>query len=274
MRKILLVSGDSFTDPHHHSHAYPNLYFPWKRWPELLAEKLDMDIINLGRSGSGNKYIYSSLHDFIIKHPKKYNGKIYYDKYNNYQDRIGLVISAWSQSFRDDYQLYSYGQWKNTRVKQLGDLINWVEESLRYYVGLQTLCEHKNLPHMQFQMIPLYLDFLRGLGPTQAEIVHGGVPKDDTESGWYTNIYQGDKERDEQVIFERILEYDKIINHSNFVGWPIARELGGFPLNMKLFHTPEFESDCVISETDQHPNEKGHIKIAEYLFNHYKDYIQ
>ncbi len=272
MRKILLVSGDSFTDPNHHSAANPNLHFSWLRWPELLAKKLDMDVINLGRSGSGNKYIYSSLHDFIIKHPKKYNGKYYYDKYNNYKDRIGLVIPAWSQSFRNDYQLYSYGQWKNDRVKQSGDLINWVEESLRYYVGLQTLCEHKNLPYIQCQMIPLYLDFLRGLAPTpQRQMTLSAEMKDMDEESL---IYQGDKIKDEEVIFKRILEYDKVINHSNFIGWPIARELGGFPLNIKLFHTPEWESDCIVSENDTHPNEKGHMVIAEYLFNYYKDNIQ
>ena len=55
MRKILLVSGDSFTDPHHHSHAYPNLHFPWKRWPELLAEKLDMDIIKIPHNNKSSE---------------------------------------------------------------------------------------------------------------------------------------------------------------------------------------------------------------------------
>ena len=33
--------------------------------PELLGEKLNMDVINLGNAGAGNEYIFASLYDHL-----------------------------------------------------------------------------------------------------------------------------------------------------------------------------------------------------------------
>ena len=49
MRKLLIASGCSFTK---------NKFQDLKFWPELLAEKLDMDFVNLGRGGASNQYIH------------------------------------------------------------------------------------------------------------------------------------------------------------------------------------------------------------------------
>ena len=61
MKKILIVSGDSFSDKHFQTMIHPELDTSWPKWPEMLAEKLDMDCINLGRCGAGNDYIYETL---------------------------------------------------------------------------------------------------------------------------------------------------------------------------------------------------------------------
>ena len=70
MKKLLIASGCSFTW---------SLQQHLKFWPELLAEKLNMDFINLGKDGASNQYI----HDLTID-------TIYESK------NIGLVVSAWS----------------------------------------------------------------------------------------------------------------------------------------------------------------------------------
>ena len=51
MEKLLICSGDSFTDPHYRSISHPEIDTSWPKWPEVLAKKLDMRLINLGRSG-------------------------------------------------------------------------------------------------------------------------------------------------------------------------------------------------------------------------------
>ena len=58
-RKKLLAVGCSYTDSWWtRTHKFPV-------WPELLAEKLDMDCHNFGKSGCGNQYIFSKVYDLI-----------------------------------------------------------------------------------------------------------------------------------------------------------------------------------------------------------------
>ena len=47
MKKILLVSGDSFTADNFVSSVHPELDTSWPMWPELLAKKLDMQLGNV-----------------------------------------------------------------------------------------------------------------------------------------------------------------------------------------------------------------------------------
>ena len=67
MRKILLVSGCSMTDKNFVSEINPEIDTSFPKWPELIAKKLDMDCINLGKCGSGNDYIYSTLLEKILE---------------------------------------------------------------------------------------------------------------------------------------------------------------------------------------------------------------
>ena len=97
MKKILLASGCSFTDENFESAVHPEMICEWPKWPELLAKKLDMDYVNLGQNGGGNEYIYSSLLEQILKTEDK--------------SQIGLVIPAWTQCQRKDYQQGYEGTW-------------------------------------------------------------------------------------------------------------------------------------------------------------------
>ena len=258
MKKILLVSGDSFTDRNFRSAAHPEMDVSWPMWPELLAEKLDMRLINLGRSGQGNEYIYSSLQDTIEKMEDK--------------SQIGMVVAAWSQSFRKDYQhnhskgheyvLYDYGQWMAERVNPHGDIFSWIRKSLRTYKNLEYMCERYNIPYVQTQMIPLYIDWLRGLPPTDQAIMFEGK-----DQYFDRNEYPGDAEKDVETILKIIMEYDDIITTTNFLGWPISRELGGYVFSFKEVgfadsNNPSDHSPYVISEYDGHPNAEGHKILA------------
>ena len=92
MKKILLVGGCSYSNDRFRSVHHPDLDVSWPKWPQLLAEKLDMQLVNLSESGAGQEYIYSNIIDKLqtIDHSK-----------------IGLVIAAWSTAPRRDYQIES-----------------------------------------------------------------------------------------------------------------------------------------------------------------------
>ncbi len=243
MKKYLIVSGDSFADRNFRSAAHPEMDVSWPMWPELLAEKLDMRLINLGKSGQGNEYIYSALQDTIEEFKDK--------------NEIGMVVVGWSQCFRMDYQDVG-GEWCTERINPYGDVFSWIQKSLRIYKSLEYMCERYNIPYVQTQMIPMYIDWLRGLAPTDQEVMFGGkdIWDDRTE-------YPGDWKVDIIEIQKLLLKYDYRINHNNFIGWPIARAIGGYALSIQELGV--VGSPYIISDYDGHPNALGHKKLTEVI---------
>ena len=242
MKKILLVSGCSFTDPNWWSEFHPEMDTSWPKWPELLAKKLDMDCVNLGSSGSGNEYIYSSLLDYITNPQKDLS-------------RIGLVISAWTQCQRRDYQKGLNGRWLNRRLDIDGDIFGWVNKSLKYMLSLQLICERFNLPYKQFQMLNLYRDYMGGLTASDREVKSGKYPEN------HKIEYPGNFSRDEKKIVNIITNYEDRINTKNFIGWPLMNNFGGFSFTYK------FLKDYYVSELDSHPSKEGQELITKELYD-------
>ena len=267
--KYLIVSGDSNTDPYFDSINHPDMDFNWKKWPELLAEKLGMQVINVARSAQGNEYIYSTIRDEIIKIEDK--------------SQIGLVIAAWSQAMRGDYREvpndydskvnlpttkhYHWSPWRSVRINTHGNLPGWVQKSLGHYLDFQILCERYNLPYVQFQMIELFENYLDGHFPSQTEIHFGADPN--TRA-----VYSGDVIKDEKVILKSILECEKKLDTSKFMGWPpVEKErLGGWRFKDKLDIWWDINSPHRVSEFDNHPNGLGHIAVCDKINILLKEY--
>ena len=211
MKKILLASGCSFTDENFESPVHPEMDTSWPKWPELLANKLDMKCINLAMNGGGNEYIYSSLLDQILKTKDK--------------SQIGLVIPAWTQCQRKDYQLYAVGYWRSERFDPHGEVFGWVRKSLRYMISLQIVCERYNIPLKQFQMLNLFDGWIHGLQKTDAE----RIKNKDNPDFIPTYKYQGlNPKKDQAKCQQLMLSYDSYINAENFLGWPTLKIFGGF----------------------------------------------
>ena len=248
MKKILLVSGCSNTEKDFYSDVHPDLDCTWPKWPEILAKKLDMEPVNLAKSGMGNEYIYTTLLRYITRTNK---------------DKIGLVIPAWTQNQRKDYQVKGY--WQNQRVDPDGDVFSWMRRTLDNYLSFQILCERYNIPYMQVQMLSPYIDWLNGLRPRDNDPVY--LPD-------FRYTYPGDEEEDNLKIIKMIDEYEDLINQKKFLGWPLSHEYGGYSLQKRLIgirskHTgvyPYNNLDTMISNLDHHPNKKGQEIIAEFIY--------
>ena len=139
MKKKLIVSGCSWGDQIFFSAFHPDMDCDWPKWPEMLAEKLGMECVNLCKCGAGQEYIYSSISDYIQQTPK---------------EEIGLVIAAWSTAPRSCFQVQN--KWSNDRKDMRGDIAYWTERSIRYQYAFQNLMEQTQLPYLHFQMISLY----------------------------------------------------------------------------------------------------------------------
>ena len=255
MKKILLASGCSFTDENFESPVHPEMDTSWPKWPELLANKLDMKCINLAMNGGGNEYIYSSLLDQILKTKDK--------------SQIGLVIPAWTQCQRKDYQLYAVGYRRSERFDPHGEVFGWVRKSLRYMISLQIVCERYNIPLKQFQMLNLFDGWIHGLQKTDAERIKN---KDNPDFVKRYN-YQGlNPKKDQAKCQQLMLSYDSYINAENFLGWPTLKIFGGFNVEEETLKDPNkiypnYLTDLLVSNLDTHPNGKGQQKIAEFLYD-------
>ena len=184
-KKYLIVSGCSWTDPHQYSEdpkVSNDIVKNYYRWPNILADKLNMKLINFGKYASGNEYICSSLIDNILAMSE--------DERSN----IGLVIAAWSEAKRTDFEFkkndndyyvknlfenkykeYRYNKkyiWDSVLYTDplRGDMFYRVKQSIRYMYMLQTFLKHNNIPYKMVQSVPLqkmtYMDTEYNLGLT------------------------------------------------------------------------------------------------------------
>ena len=241
--KYLIVSGDSNTTDEFDSISHPDWDFSYKKWPELLAEKLGMKVINVAGGGQGNEYIYTTLRNEIVKIEDK--------------SQIGLVIAAWSQAPRKDFKIGRLKPWTSLRTDTHGNLPWWVERSLGFYLDFQILCERYNIPYVQFQMIELFEHYFAGY-PSQTEIHYGADPNEQKK-------YPGNEKLDKKYILKSIMDYEKKLDISKFMGWPPVEELGGWRFKDHLDLWDEKDSPRRVSTIDNHPNELGHIAVCDKL---------
>ena len=253
MKKILLASGCSNTDENFESAVHPEMICDWPKWPELLAKKLDMDYINLGQNGAGNEYIYSSLLEQILKTKDK--------------SQIGLVIPAWTQCQRKDYQQGYEGTWKQKRIDPDGDVMSFLRKDLRYMISLQLICKHFNIPLKMFQMISLFDGFISGLSKTDAE-VYRNRNNPNFQRRYKYNPNKTTME-DRLKCVKIMNDYEPYIDVKDFIGWPTSPRMGGFHIEQKtLWYNEDGDHNerLLVSYLDVHPNGKGHEKIAEFLY--------
>ena len=257
MNKILLVAGCSYSNEKFSSVHHPDLDVSWPKWPQLLAEKLDMQLINLSESGAGQEYIYSNIIDKLqtIEHSK-----------------IGLVIAAWSTAPRRDYQIESlYLQkmkWTNDMYDSKGCMNYWIDRSLRYYYSFQTVCENLKLPYKQLQMIDMFKGYLwqQLIARRTKDFPEDYIKQIPilNETHQLTGEEKQWKIKEEKKYLAQIHNspYFESIN-DNFIGWPTDPRLNGYSLGDKVLDN---DTDR-ISKIDLHPNKQGQEKLARFIYD-------
>jgi len=273
-RKILLAGGCSFTEHTLFSYCDPSLSTDFPRWPEVLAKKLDMECVNLGKKACDNHYISTSIFEYLMKNPKKeiglvcclwtnytrtslynmpdwpanviqglFSGRL--KEYNDLSDarkaelykeveNISDIIKAWKEG-PDQFLDLLYFYAKNTHTKAETIVENIIKNTIKIFHDLECMLSLRNIPYLFGQgVVPFY---------SRRQLDHNrGLEK----------IYAPP---DEQLLFY-LLKYEKYFNKEKFIGWPSYLSLfkGCDPIKY------------LISKEDTHPNENGHRIIVNHFY--------
>ena len=206
MKKILLASGCSYTTDKYESVHHPDMKCDWPKWPEILADKLGMDCINVGQSGVGQEYIYTSIVNNINR------------------KNIGLVIAGWSRASRRDYYYRGKGYWQNDLWDEKGDNYYFIDRALMYQYSFQQLCKSLGLKYKQMQIINSY----------ETAIWAGTKEVWPAAKGKLLSRQEHYLHMQKNPLFNLI--------DDNFIGFP-GKELGGFCMQDFMKHPEDYISD-------------------------------
>ena len=252
----LIAIGCSYTEYYEDSmHTKTKHNFP--RWPKLLADKLDMECVNLGKCGMGHEYMVAKLLDTLIS-----------------EKNIGLVVIMWSEWQRLDFQFRPgkgtdgwvalHPHRDNRRVERYpinregriallehNNVISATMRSLRFFLIAQKLL--KDIPYLMVQGCYALVDPL---------FLH----PEDNEVSWENEINLR-KKAIKQIISSPIT--DKI-KEDKFIGWPIFSEIDGYDVDTMLDKHDPNRIKLRVDENDSHPNREGHRLISEEIYKVYK----
>jgi hypothetical protein len=247
MKKKLLAGGCSYTNrPHRKT---PDIIF----WPEFVAEDLNLEGINIGRSGAGNDFIFNSIVRGITE-----------------SDDIELVVVLWTQIFRLDCWNFQKNT-MNILVDGCRDAPNGLTNGIHQTfisdvskIFLEKLDDHYWLDQYIINYF-LNITTLRNLcNKLGIKLIMAQAQEFEP----YHRIYRDllDTEHFFKQFMNQLAWHSE--NSKNFIGWPILRELGGYALQQ---HGKDiYKSENRISDNDWHPNTKGHRIIADEIYNKYK----
>lgn len=251
-RKLLIVGGDSWSNPNESCYIE---YGVNKIWPDIVADFLDMDLINISIGGAGNDFIHGQLVDVI---EQNLNRDIVVmvnwsqaTRVNPYEMLIGqLTFNAHLQklvppfgpakekcqkALRCLYQLHV-----NDKVLEKEEFwLKVANVSLRNIYLLNEYCKLRNIPLLHHRALPTLVGIEWILNP-----------EDNFELREY--ILEVCKQNQ---YYQKILKFDNVVGHPNFF------EKGSACFD--LYHR------YYLSQTEKHPNEAGHQLIAHSFVNKY-----
>ena len=248
-RKKLIAIGCSFTEHAKRDINYKKIY-PFDVWPQHLADKLDMDCLNLGRSGMGNDYISAKLVDVILSEKK---------------EDIGLVVLMWSGWQRMNFNI-------NPNRNILHDVKSgWVtlvhhkdnsrkEKYPMNHEGRIILSKYNNTVSVTMKSLRHFLiaqKLLEDIPYLMIQGVHPISGSGERRYGLWMQTFLNSKIFDE-------------IDEKKFIGWPIMQELGGYSVTNMLDKLDPERTQLRISKENSHPSGEGHKIIAQEIYNAYE----
>ena len=265
MKKELVVIGCSFTEaymcyhkPDGTRHVTPNdgkmpgyLQYdhlePYKVWGLHVAEKLNLKLVNLAKSGSGNDLILAKALDYVSKNHKK----------------IGKVIIQWTGILRMDFECGGHDV--NNQWIQLNPGTLPAKGYGRGFEDIISVLQKHRIPNLDSAMN----GWLRKVYALQ------NIFKQlDVDYNFVTGIIELNEAMDFYNWNDKCAKaliashYFDLIDKDKYIGWPVWSDLGGHCFQDHVRAYPENNDfKYWVSPEDGHPNKLGHEKIAEVILN-------
>ena len=240
-RKKLIAIGCSYTAHYLSSIQSPDVDWDFPRWPEHLANMLDMECINLGKAGAGNDRILARTLDATLK-----------------EKNIGLIVVMWSEWRRVGFQRSR--DWDHWTHITPHDLETWKV----------TILEKQNSFHATRNTLRTFIHAEKILSGIPYMFIQGTTNLSWDEDNWSKNQYSRRISANE-ILKSPYLDYIENNIANKFIGWPIMNELGGYSIEDYLNKQDIYREKFRISKSDNHPNAAGHKVIAEFLYDKYKE---
>jgi hypothetical protein len=213
-------------------------------WSEIIADKMNMDYINLGCGGRGNQWIYDRVVD-------NWDGeKIVmvlwsaFDRWDFCRETISMsLIRGRKDSSGRPQKGYRIKVFDALNEAELVDTWYDIQKSMRIIHAFQNFCEVNNIQYIH--AIPFH-PILIGAGSGNLDLYNKTLKK---------------------FIELKSLNY---IKEDHFIGFPIFPEIGGFTMSDKLNEIDPEKKLRVDAPKDNHPNHEGHKVIADIYYERYK----
>jgi len=137
-------------------------------WPALLAKRLGIEYINLGKAGAGNQYIHDSIKEHLMENDAKPLVCVLWTDSTRFQLPSGMTLRPQRALACDDEKPYgpdNYDKfWQkpdnnlflNLFIDNFWDTAAVVNNSYYLYYALQRYCEELELPYLAAQGPHMY----------------------------------------------------------------------------------------------------------------------
>lgn len=237
---MIIVSGDSWSDPKFRSQEYPTYDCSFPKWYDLLNTR--KNVLSIGKAGESNSYICKSVIKRIKEDPditEVYVALTDWMRHTIWGKKINPQLSF----FAEKTNILSEAQLRNTRDQEAYvnipkfnryDMIHWgIEDTLINLHALIDVCENNNIRLHVFQMLKVC-----------------GMPNNLDKRFW-------------EHMFNHPL-FMLLSEKSNMLyGYPFLEFLGGETMDDLIKNNGNIK--LRIGEADMHPNADGHALIAERI---------
>ena len=258
--KYILAAGCSFTDPNFTSRPHPYMDTSFPKWPEILGEYLDLDVVNIGLSGKSNDSITRNVITHILKNHEKIELVVVgwteiqrFTVYSELNFNPNNIFLNPDMKLRDHaesarplfnylYKKYLIDHYYNPKNK---NLFNWqVKDWFDQMFQVQEICKKFDIKFIMSSLcgsieIERYMKALDAVGGDfNFNTVQWALMFGNTEG-----------------------LYD--LDNKHYWGYPFIQAMGGKGMDQSI---PKSHR---ISDLDMHPNELGHELIARRYYEQY-----